>query len=40
MGGGSSGGRFRMGGLGFGLPMSRLHARYFGENSHMCPTNF
>ena len=27
----SMGGHFRMGGLGFGLPMSRLYARYFGE---------
>lgn len=23
-------GRFKMGGLGFGLPLSRLYARYFG----------
>lgn len=31
MGGGASGSsQFRLGGLGFGLPFSRLHARYFG----------
>ena len=29
-----SGAQYRMGGLGFGLPMSRLYAEYFGEPLH------
>ena len=27
--------QYRMGGLGFGLPMSRLYAEYFGEAQHL-----
>jgi len=29
--GAESGTQYRMGGLGFGLPMSRLYAEYFGK---------
>lgn len=34
-----TGAQYRMGGLGFGLPMSRLYAEYFGElaGSSMTP---
>ena len=29
------GGPWRMGGLGFGLPLSRLYARYFGADASL-----
>ena len=33
----SPGGPWRMGGLGFGLPLSRLYARYFGKLPSLPP---
>lgn len=33
------GGPWRMGGLGFGLPLSRLYARYFGANASPADVN-
>ena len=33
------GGPWRMGGLGFGLPLSRLYARYFGATASPADVN-